>query len=186
MKTWKRFYAYKTGCDKDRLRVIHRNSCILSFCSSLTKAFVKRSNERSREKKASPLLFTTACRSLGGTLDNFIFHRSNRFELHATRIKPPLVGKQDENVSTHGTQFVCTLDSQWQNSVDQISSVRLRWDFTYRVRNLNCEFSFAPRFINSKKDVVFMPEIFRDFPSSIRNSITQIRESDKWRAKLDK
>lgn len=156
------------------------------FAPPLLKLLLNDRISVAERKKASLLLFTTACRSLGVTLDNFIFPRSNRFELHATRIKPPLVGKQDENVSTHGTQFVCTLYSQWQNSVDQISSVRLRRDFTYRVRNLNCEFSFAPRFINSKKDVVFMTQIFRDFPSSIRNSITQIRESDKWRAKLDK
>lgn len=32
MKTWKRFYACKSARDKDWLRVIRRNSAILSFC----------------------------------------------------------------------------------------------------------------------------------------------------------
>lgn len=58
MKTWKRFYAYKSARDKDWLRVICRNSPILSFCPIFVKLLLNDwINVGEGEKRLSPLVY---------------------------------------------------------------------------------------------------------------------------------
>lgn len=95
MKTWKRFYAYKSVRGKDRLRVIRRNSRILSFCCIFMKLLLN--DWINRDKTDLSPLFTAS--TVDDTFDKcFIPQRDCRFVRRETLMKTPLLAKRYERL----------------------------------------------------------------------------------------
>lgn len=97
MKTWKRFYAYKSVRGKDRLRVTRRNSRILSFCCIFMKLLLN--DWINRDKTDLSPLFTASKSTVDDTFDKcFISQRDCRFILRETPMKTPLLPKRYERL----------------------------------------------------------------------------------------